>query len=81
MLKVTTSKSFSGSSTVDGIQVATMYATVNEVGSVTINKTIMDQNAYTKNKEEVEKDMADFAALIYGSIESESKDSENTATA
>ena len=81
MLKVTTSKSFSGSSTVDGIQVATMYATVNEVGSVTINKTIMDQNAYTKNKEEVEKDMADFDALIYGSIESESKDSENTATA
>lgn len=81
MLKVTTSKSFSGSSMINGSQVANMYATVNEVGSITINKTIMDQNAYAKNKEEVEKDMADFDALIYGSIKTKPQDSENTATA
>ena len=76
MLKVTTSKNFSGSSMIGNVQVANMYATVNEIGSVTINKTIMDQNTYAKNKEEVEKDMADFDALIYSSIECDSQDSE-----
>lgn len=69
MLNVTTSKQFSGTSTIDNVVVANMYATINENGNININKTITDQKAYINHKEEVEKDMSDFEELVYGSIE------------
>ena len=78
MLQTTTSKQFSGTSTVENagttgtiekVVVANMYATINENGNININKTITDQKAYVEHKEEVEKDMRDFEDLVYGSIE------------
>lgn len=77
MLNVTTSKQFSGTSTIENagtgtiekVVVANMYATINENGNININKTITDQKAYINNREEVEKDMSDFEELVYGSIE------------
>ena len=69
MLNVTTSKQFSGTSTIDNVVVANMYATINENGNININKTITDQKAYINHREEVEKDMSDFEELVYGSIE------------
>ena len=78
MLNTTTSKQFSGTSTVenarttgtiDNVVVANMYATINENGNININKTITDQKAYVEHTEEVEKDMRDFEDLVYGSIE------------
>lgn len=69
MLNVTTSKNFSGTSVIDNVAVANMYATINENGNININKTITDQKAYINHKEEVEKDMSDFEELVYGSIE------------
>ena len=77
MLNVTTSKQFSGTSTIENVGttgtienvvVANMYATINENGNININKTITDQKAYINHKEEVEKDMSDFEELVYGSI-------------
>ena len=69
MLQTTTSKQFSGTSTVENVVVANMYATINENGNININKTINDQKAYVEYKEEVEKDMSDFEYLVYSSIE------------
>ena len=68
MLNTTTSKNISGTSTIDNITVANMYATINENGNISINKTILDQNTYASNKDEVKKDMADFDELVYDSI-------------
>ena len=73
MLQTTTSKQFSGTSTVENagttgtienVVVANMYATINENGNININKTIMDQKAYVEHKEEVEKDMRDFVKYM-----------------
>ena len=78
MLNTTTSKQFSGTSTVknagtkgtiENVVVANMYATINEDGNININKTITNQKVYVEHKEEVEKDMRDFEDLVYGSIE------------
>ena len=69
MLNVTTSKNFSGTSVIDNVAVANMYATINENGNININKTITDQKAYVNHKEEVEKDMSDFEEMVYSSIE------------
>lgn len=72
MLNTTTSKNFSGTSTIDNIIVANMYATISENGNVNINKTITDQKAYINNKELVEKDMSDFDEFVYSSIDADS---------
>lgn len=72
MLNTTISKNFSGTSTIDNIIVANMYATISENGNVNINKTITDQKMYAKNKETVEKDMGDFDELVYSSIDNDS---------
>ena len=72
MLNTTISKNFSGTSTIDNIIVANMYATISENGNVNINKTITDQKAYINNKELVEKDMSDFDEFVYSSIDVDS---------
>lgn len=72
MLNTTTSKNFSGTSTIDNVVVANMYADISENGNVNINKTITDQKAYSQNKTAVEKDMADFDELVYSSIDTDS---------
>ena len=69
MLNTTSSKQFSGTSTIDNVVVANMYATINEDGNININKTITNQELYVANKEDVRKDMNDFEDLVYGSIE------------
>lgn len=72
MLNTTTSKNFSGTSTIDNVVVANMYANISENGNVNINKTITDQKAYINNKELVEKDMSDFDEFVYSSIDVDS---------
>ena len=69
MLNTTSSKQLSGTSTIDNVIVANMYATINEDGNININKTITNQELYVANKEEVRKDMSDFEDLVYDSIE------------
>ena len=72
MLNTTTSKNFSGTSTIDNVVVANMYANISENGNVNINKTITDQKTYVNNKELVEKDMSDFDEFVYSSIDADS---------
>ena len=72
MLNTTTSKNFSGTSTIDNVVVANMYANISENGNVNINKTITDQKTYINNKELVEKDMGDFDEFVYSSIDADS---------
>ena len=72
MLNTTTSKNFSGTSTIDNVVVANMYANISENGNVNINKTITDQKTYINNKELVEKDMSDFDEFVYSSIDADS---------
>ena len=70
MLDVTASRNFTGSSIINGTQVASMYGNVNQKGDITINKSIMNRSVYNENKETVQKDMDDFENMIYEAIES-----------
>ena len=70
MLDVIASRNFTGSSIINGTQVASMYGNVNQKGDITINKSIMNRSVYNANKETVQKDMDDFENMIYEAIES-----------
>ena len=81
MLNTTTSKNFSGTSTIDNVVVANMYANISENGNVNINKTITDQKTYINNKELVEKDMSDFDEFVYSSIDADSTSTSTSTSA
>ena len=44
MLDVIASRNFTGSSIINGTQVASMYGNVNQKGDITINKSIMNRS-------------------------------------
>lgn len=70
MLNTTVQKTISGSSVVKtdkGVDavVASMSASIQEDGSISINKYISDKDLYKANKDEVREDMDSFETLVY----------------
>lgn len=67
MLKINKSITINGSSEINGQPVVYMSATIGTDGtnSVSINKSITNQEVYSDNKIEVRKDMADFEVEVY----------------
>lgn len=70
MLKTTVSKTMSGNSvvkTVDGLEsvVASMSASIQEDGTISINKYVSNKELYNANKDEVRADMEAFEAAVY----------------
>ena len=67
MLKVNKNISISGTSEVNGVQVAYMNASIGTDGSTnaTINKSISSQVIYNANKVECRKDMDAFDLEVY----------------
>lgn len=65
MLNVTMSKNLNGTSVIDGNVVATMYATIQENGNVSINKNVVNNDLYIKNKVSIRQDMFDFEQEAY----------------
>lgn len=67
MLTTNKNITLSGTSTINGVQVVYMSATINTEGtnSENITKTIANQNLYINNKDEVRNDMAAFEQEVY----------------
>lgn len=67
MLKTTKSITLNGTSTIGGIQVVMLNATVNteDIGNNNYNETVLNKDSYNKNKTEVRKDISDFKDLVY----------------
>jgi hypothetical protein len=67
MLKVNKNITVSGTSEINGVQVAYLSATISTDGkaSENISKNISNQDLYNKNKAEVRADMADFEQEVY----------------
>lgn len=68
MLKKSKTMNVNGSSIVTAkekeIVVSTMNASISENGAININKYIQNKEAYLENKEQVEKDAAEFEAYV-----------------
>lgn len=67
MLKINKNITINGTSEINGQQVVYMSATIGTDGanSVSINKSITNQELYNANKIEVRKDMSDFELEVY----------------
>ena len=67
MLNTNKSITLSGTSVIDGIQVAYMSATVATDGGngANVNKTITNQEVYNANKVQVRADIAEFEQEVY----------------
>ncbi|MDU5106539.1 MULTISPECIES: hypothetical protein [unclassified Clostridium] len=67
MLNTNKSITLSGTSVIDGIQVAYMSATVATDGGngANVNKTITNQEIYNANKAQVRADIAEFEQEVY----------------
>lgn len=67
MLNTNKSITLSGTSVIDGIQVAYMSATVATDGGngANVNKTITNQEIYNANKVQVRADIAEFEQEVY----------------
>lgn len=67
MLKVNKNITINGTSEINGQQVVYMSATIGTDGanSVSITKSITNQELYNANKIEVRKDMSDFELEVY----------------
>ena len=69
MLRTTVQKTLSGSSVIKTDKeekvVASMSASIQEDGSISINKYISDKELYQANKDEVRADMDSFETLVY----------------
>ena len=69
MLKTTVQKTLSGSSVIKTDKeekvVASMSASIQEDGSISINKYISDKDMYKANKDEVRADMDSFETMVY----------------
>lgn len=67
MLKVNKNITINGTSEINAQQVVYMSATIGTDGanSVSINKSITNQELYNANKIEVRKDMSDFELEVY----------------
>lgn len=67
MLQITKNISLNGTSSIDGVQVAYMNASINTEGSsgININKNILDYELYGANKAAVRADIAEFEQEVY----------------
>ena len=67
MLKINKNITINGTSEINGQQVVYMSASIGTDGanSVSINKSITNQDLYNANKTAVRKDMSDFELEVY----------------
>lgn len=67
MLEINKNISLTGTSVIDGVQVAYMNATISSDGGsgANVNKTITNQEAYNANKVQVRADIAAFEQEVY----------------
>lgn len=67
MLNINKNITLSGVSTIDGVQVAYMSATIttNGTNGANVNKTITNQELYNANKEQVRADVSQFEQEVY----------------
>jgi hypothetical protein len=67
MLNVNKNITLSGTSTIDGVQVAYMSASISTDGGngANVNKTITNQEVYMANKAQVRADIAQFETKVY----------------
>lgn len=67
MLNISKTITISGYSEIDGVQVAYMSASLNtpNFSDCSINKNIMNREAYEANKTQVRQDMADFEDKVF----------------
>ena len=67
MLKATKNISLSGQSIIDEVEVVFMNASIGtgDNQSISVNKSIRDQELYMANKVEVRKDISDFEDQVY----------------
>ncbi|TEA88349.1 hypothetical protein [Lacticaseibacillus paracasei] len=84
-LKTNKSISLTGTSTIGGVQVAYLNATIDQEGNGanTVNQSIQNQALYDANKKEVRADIAEFQQLLYDtedSLTSEKKGTDSTKT-
>ncbi|AUN14105.1 hypothetical protein [Paraclostridium sordellii] len=67
MLNTNKTINISGTSSIDGQVVVYMSASLSTDGTTqeNINKSVQNQDLYSKNKEAIRKDMRDFEDLVY----------------
>lgn len=66
MLELNKNISLTGTSIIEGVQVAYMNATISsDGGGANVNKTITNQEAYNANKVQVRADIAAFEQEVY----------------
>lgn len=67
MLNTNKTINISGTSSIDGQVVVYMSASLSTDGTTqeNINKSVQNQELYSKNKEAIRKDMRDFEDLVY----------------
>ena len=67
MLNVNKNITLSGASTIDGVQVAWLSASISTDGGngANVNKTITNQELYNSNKVQVRADIAEFEQEVY----------------
>lgn len=66
MLEINKNISLTGTSIIEGVQVAYMNATISsDGGGANVNKTITNQGAYNANKAQVRADIATFEQEVY----------------
>jgi hypothetical protein len=79
-LKTNKSISLTGTSTIGGVQVAYLNATIDQEGNGanTVNQSIQNQALYDANKKEVRADIAKFQQLLYDTGDSLVSEKEGT---
>ena len=67
MLNINKNITLSGASTIDGVQVAWLSASISTDGGngANVNKTITNQELYNANKVQVRADIAEFEQEVY----------------
>lgn len=65
-LTVRKNTTFNGESVIDGVQAASMNASIDETGkTITNNRYVINQEVYEANKAQVRNDYSEFDNLIY----------------
>ena len=65
MLVSSKSTSYNGTSTIEGVVVASLTGNVTADGNISTSTYIMDRQAFENNKEEVQKDIQEFQNMVY----------------
>lgn len=82
MLSTTKTTSLSGNSIINGQTAMTMYASVPDVGSPTINQTITNKELYLANQTQCDNDYENFKAEVNKLLKNEQQiANSDTATA